>query len=229
MKQKASKDVTLKLISGGATAVLVASCGVSEVPVPGDTRGGEVVEVHGYKDPDACAAGGIYTESFCRTSFNDAMAQHEKYSPVYESKQDCEADYGMGGCEVVEPIAVDVPVGEKTEAIAANNNNQSSGGSGFMPFMMGYLLGQNSANTAAIMSSGHSAPLYRSNYGGGYTTPSGGRFGSDVFNGVSKANSSVFTPPASRAFVQTGKTNPAIQRGGLGTTARAGASPSMGG
>lgn len=75
----------------------------------------------------------------CERSHGDAKAQHAAVAPKYTSATDCQADFGAGRCE-------QAPY------------QSSTGGSIFMPLMMGYMMGS--------MMSGRgfsgSQPLYRS-------------------------------------------------------------------
>ena len=58
----------------------------------------------------------------CEANFNEARNQHAAVAPKYTSQEDCQADFGDGRCE-------QAPY--KT----------TSGGSVFMPLMMGYMMG----------------------------------------------------------------------------------------
>jgi uncharacterized protein YgiB involved in biofilm formation len=76
----------------------------------------------------------------CEANYKEARAQHAAVAPKYASKADCLADFGAGQCE-------EAPY--KTQ----------SGGSVFMPLMMGYMMGSMIGGRRSMVSQ----PLYRSN------------------------------------------------------------------
>ena len=84
------------------------------------------------KDP------GVLREE-CEQSHKEARAQHAAVAPKYSSAEDCQADFGVGKCEQA-PYRT------------------SSGGSVFMPLMMGYMMGSFIGGRRSMMSQ----PLYRS-------------------------------------------------------------------
>ena len=75
----------------------------------------------------------------CEQSHKEARAQHAAVAPKYSSTEDCQADFGVGKCEQA-PYRT------------------SSGGSVFMPLMMGYMMGSFIGGRRSMMSQ----PLYRS-------------------------------------------------------------------
>ena len=75
----------------------------------------------------------------CEQSYKEARTQHAAVAPKYSSEVDCRADFGVGKCEQA-PYRT------------------SSGGSVFMPLMMGYMMGSFIGGRRSMMSQ----PLYRS-------------------------------------------------------------------
>ncbi len=75
----------------------------------------------------------------CEQSYKEARGQHAAVAPKYSSEADCQADFGAGQCEKA-PYRT------------------SSGGSIFMPLMMGYMMGSMIGGRRSMMSQ----PLYRS-------------------------------------------------------------------
>lgn len=75
----------------------------------------------------------------CEKNYKDARTQHAAVAPKYSSESDCQADFGVGKCEQA-PYRT------------------SSGGSVFMPLMMGYMMGSFIGGRRTMMSQ----PLYRS-------------------------------------------------------------------
>ncbi|CCQ73393.1 DUF1190 domain-containing protein [Magnetospira sp. QH-2] len=93
------------------------------------------VDVGVFESVDQCMITPGMTKELCTESLAASQEQHAKVAPKYTSKGDCEADFGAGQCE-------DSPY------------QTQSGGSVFMPMMMGFMMGQ--------MMAGRSQPLYRS-------------------------------------------------------------------
>jgi uncharacterized protein YgiB involved in biofilm formation len=85
-----------------------------------------------FEDPKQCAAAGVNSAEQCESDFVAAQAMHPQVAPKYANKEECEVDFGAGNCETAP-------------------QQSSTGGSFFMPMMMGYLMGQmmNSRNAAA--------------------------------------------------------------------------------
>ena len=79
------------------------------------------------------------SRSECEQNYREARSQHAAVAPKYVSKADCQADFGAGRCEMA-PY------------------RSSSGGSIFMPLMMGYMMGNMIGGRRTMMSQ----PLYRS-------------------------------------------------------------------
>ena len=75
----------------------------------------------------------------CKIDYKEAKDQHAAVAPKYTSEADCQADFGSGKCEKA-PYQT------------------SSGGSVFMPLMMGYMMGSMLGGRRSMMSQ----PLYRS-------------------------------------------------------------------
>lgn len=76
-----------------------------------------------YESPDECAAASFNTPEQCKADYDAAKALHPQVAPKYITKQECETDFGAGNCETAP-------------------QQTTSGGSVFMPMMMGYLMGQ---------------------------------------------------------------------------------------
>ncbi|WP_323816371.1 DUF1190 domain-containing protein [Cellvibrio sp. NN19] len=76
-----------------------------------------------FSDPSECSAAALNTAAQCEADFAAAQAMHPQVAPKYLNKQECEADFGAGQCETAP-------------------QQTTSGGSVFMPMMMGFLAGQ---------------------------------------------------------------------------------------
>ncbi len=75
----------------------------------------------------------------CELNYKEAQSQHAAVAPKYVSQADCQSDFGVGKCEQA-PYRT------------------SSGGSIFMPLMMGYMMGSFIGGRRSM----RSQPLYRS-------------------------------------------------------------------
>ena len=98
------------------------------------------VEAAVFESVQQCTADPDLTAEQCEQSFKEAQSQHAAVAPKYVSEADCQADFGAGKCEKA-PYRT------------------SSGGSIFMPLMVGYMMGSFLGRGRGF---GTSQPLYRS-------------------------------------------------------------------
>ena len=97
------------------------------------------VEAAIFESLEQCIDHPDMTQGQCRENFQAAQSQHAAVAPKYASEADCQSDFGAGRCEKA-PY------------------RSSTGGSVFMPLMMGYMMG-------SLLGGGRSfgaQPLYRS-------------------------------------------------------------------
>jgi uncharacterized protein YgiB involved in biofilm formation len=97
------------------------------------------VDASVFKDMEQCKNDPMMRSGQCEASFKEARGQHASVAPKYATKADCQADFGDEKCETA-PYQT------------------SSGGSVFMPMMMGYMMGSMLGGRSSMMSQ----PLYRS-------------------------------------------------------------------
>lgn len=76
-----------------------------------------------FTDPSECSAAALNNAAQCEADFATAQALHPQVAPKYLNKEECETDFGAGQCETAP-------------------QQTASGGSVFMPMMMGFLAGQ---------------------------------------------------------------------------------------
>ncbi len=143
-------------------------------------------EVAVFENAQQCATQDGFDIKACEANMKQAQEEHVRVAPKYTSVADCEADFGEGQCE-------DAP--QKT----------ASGGSVFMPLMMGYMMAGRSAGIAT-------QPLYRSkddpkNFRTGDNQKVSGK------TGISKVSGQVARAPSTKTST--------IRRGGFGSAARA--------
>lgn len=156
-------------------------------------------EVGIFKSVDQCINEAGFDQAYCEAQMNTAQEEHVRVAPKYASAEDCEADFGAEQCQVAP---------QRTE----------SGGSVFMPLMMGYMMGSMLANNSRVSTQ----PLYRSK-----DNPSNFRTADNKQvtgkTGVSKVPGSVTKAP-------TTKTSTMRRNGfGAGAQAAAGRTRSSGG
>ena len=88
-----------------------------------------------------CTDNSDSTREQCEQGYKEARSQHAEVAPKYTSKNDCEGEFGAGRCE-------QAPYQTR------------SGGSVFMPMMMGYMMGS-MMSSGGRRSSIFPQPLYR--------------------------------------------------------------------
>lgn len=86
-----------------------------------------------------CLADQDLTREQCEANYQEALKRHVVAAPKYTSRDACEADFGAENCEQAP---------QRTQ----------SGGSVFMPLMMGYMMGSMLGGRAGVVPQ----PLYRS-------------------------------------------------------------------
>lgn len=141
-----------------------------------------------FDDLQQCLADKDLTREQCESNYKAAREQHAAVAPKYASQEACEADFGTEKCEQAP---------QRTE----------SGGSVFMPLMMGYMMG-------SMMSRGAVAPqpLYRSaDDARSYRTADNRKIGTTT--GRTQIAQSAARAPTMKTST--------LSRGGFGASARA--------
>ncbi|MFT6582375.1 MAG: hypothetical protein ACJAU6_002819 [Alphaproteobacteria bacterium] len=141
-----------------------------------------------FESVEQCVSHDGFGMEDCTANMEQAKAEHIRAAPKYTAAADCEADFGAGQCETAP-------------------QQTSSGGSVFMPLMMGYMMG----NMLSGRSRATSQPLYRSKDNpGNFRTADNQKVTGKT--GISKV-------PAKVAKAPTTKTR-TVRRGGFGAVAR---------
>lgn len=147
------------------------------------------VEALVFDDLQQCLADKDLTREQCESNYNAAKDQHAAVAPKYASQAACEADFGAEKCEQAP---------QRTE----------SGGSVFMPLMMGYMMGSMMANRGSVAPQ----PLYRSaDDSKTYRTADNKKIGTTT--GRTQIAQSAARAPAMKTST--------VSRGGFGASARA--------
>ena len=112
--------------------------------------GEEREEAMVYSDVQGCVQSSMSSAEQCQADYQTAAALHPQVAPKYLSKEECETDFGSSQCEQAP-------------------QQTTSGGSVFMPMMMGYMAGQmmNRGGAAQNLQQGGRSniptqPLYKS-------------------------------------------------------------------
>ena len=189
-----------------AAAVNLTACG--EEPAPDaltwddsftEASADETVPALTYADADACKAGDEVPDAECDTAWVTAQEDHAANAPRYGDKSDCEAEYGVGNCET---------------------RTSSGGGSFFMPFLTGMIVGQmmNPGGRSYYRGTG----LYRDRYGR-LSTPyaAGGLYRDPVSGRTQIPRSSIEPPAAARQAPPSAARNRVVSRGGFRSSPRA--------
>ena len=141
-----------------------------------------------FKDVLQCENEVGFDRDACIANFEQAKQEHVRVAPKYTSAEDCEADFGAAQCETAP---------QKTQ----------SGGSVFMPLMMGYMMGSMLSNGSRAATQ----PLYRSKDDPkNFRTGDNQKVGSKT--GVTKVPAQVAKAPSTKTST--------VRRNGFGSPAR---------
>ncbi len=145
-------------------------------------------EVAVFENVDQCIDQAGFSRDVCEKNLEKAKVEHIRVAPKYTSASDCENDFGADRCEIAP-------------------QRTTSGGSVFMPLMMGYMMG----NMLGGRSTAATQPLYRAkddakNFRTGDNQRVAGK------TGLSKVSGQVARVPSTKMRT--------IRRGGFGATAR---------
>lgn len=153
------------------------------------------VEATIYKDAQECIAANPKLVDACNASYQQAVTEAQKTAPKYATKEDCEAEFGAGVCEVATQ-------NEQT----TNNSEYRQGSSMWMPLMMGYMMGRMSGGFG-------SSPMFSSNNS---RSPAFGKFVDSTGKTFSNVNGNRTMKVDRSAFAPKPATTTTITRGGFG-------------
>lgn len=122
------RSVRLSLAVMGAGAFGLTACG--QPPQEEQVTEIEFDEPRSFQSVEDCVAADVYTRSACEAAYKASLEAVPRFSTLEE----CEAAHGEGACTA--------PTEEQAQAATG-----SSGGSWFMPAMMGYMVGSMMSNT----------------------------------------------------------------------------------
>ncbi len=238
---KRSKYVQLSLAA--AVSISIAGCGSQD---PSQDPAVVASKKFTFQTVKECVDAKLPTD-VCSDAFMNAMAEHRRVAPAYNTIANCEADFVEGYCEVDSNGKFLPRLGgfeltatgsfsqaqvDQAQANAGSGGGSSSGGGN--DFLTGLLIGNMLSNRGG---SYYSEPVYRhrdsrgaySNSTLGRRIESGTTFQKAATPGAKPYVSTVYSPPAKKVSMQA-----AVSRGGFGSQSAAksgwgGGSRSIGG
>ena len=159
-----------------------------------------------------------HASNLCSAALQRAKADAVEATPVYESKQDCEEDWGGSNCADTAVALADQDL--KPELDEVNAAAPVHSGGGFSPFFWGYMLGHNNGSY-------YSQPVYRGadqapRLASGFAVPVGkGAVPASAFNKMGAAHFARGSSMAATARAAA-VTAPSVKSGGFGSVGRAG-------
>ena len=172
----------------------------------------EPVDLTFFPDVDQCTAAaaenGEFSAGDCERAFKQAMAEHAVLAPRYDELALCEEEHGAEACAPVE-VAGGAP-GE-----AAGPETVAHTGGGFMPFFMGYMMGNALGRSAAGDYAGR--PVYADARGQLFSTD-GRKMGFAGPGSTVRATPAALRTPALGAPVAPMTRATVSARGGFGAT-----------
>ena len=164
---------------------------------------------HAYKTVAQCVNDGVYTRSACEQMDGQARSLHARSAPRYESKKDCEQDFGREQCEA---------------APARTSGGHSS--FVYLPHYGGYYGGYSGSYGSSAAANGNggasrslsASPLYRT-VDGVTSTAQGDSVPAKAF---SRAGAPTYAASlkASTSPISVAKGTSVVKSGGFGSTAR---------
>jgi uncharacterized protein YgiB involved in biofilm formation len=123
-----------------------------------------------YKDVSSCVADG-YSQSECQKAMDTAAAQHVALAPKYDSKANCEGDFGSNQCQ----------------------QTVSQGHVSFFPYYWWYMMGRSSVVSQPVYRD--SSGYFRSSRGSELSSSPGRTF---LYESVATAHPSISTSTVER-------------------------------
>lgn len=100
----------------------------------------------------------------CRTALADARAAHVQTAPRFATREDCETQFGLNNCGTPTQVLAGNDAFAATQPADGSTpapQQQASGGSSFMPLLMGYMIGRSLGGASPWSRPGAAQPLYR--------------------------------------------------------------------
>lgn len=155
--------------------------------------------------------------SACRQALMDARREHARTAPAFQSREACEARFGLDNCAE----ARQTPSPEQVQPPQSGEPQQTaqSGGSWFMPVMLGYMMGRAMGGAAYTPPSAGPAPEQSQWQGRQTAGGSGAGFGRPVYRDVNNTVYSGREPLGQTRLLAPPRPSPTtVARGGFGRT-----------
>ncbi|HEY0523285.1 MAG TPA: DUF1190 domain-containing protein [Stellaceae bacterium] len=237
MKRKRSGRIALAVVATvGAAAALTTwldDDSSSEMGTAGETM---------FRDAAECRQS--YDDATCDEKFAEAKAEHDRLSPKYATRDDCEREIGAGLCTITDAPPARAEDGEPDRTAAMPP------GGWFMPAFAGFLIGRSLLAPAVPLhygppppgaavpdcprspdgscrpmpAAGGSGSASHVWYCGGGSASSGSGYRSAAYYGtVSRSGTgrAIVTSPGTRAASGVASTSSSVSRGGFGAAGRA--------
>jgi uncharacterized protein YgiB involved in biofilm formation len=192
MAMKRSRSIRLVLLSSTGL-LLLAGCDQNDPLARNDFFQSEA-QCAQANDPSAC-----------RQGLMDAQREHVRTAPAFASREACEARFGLENCAEtqVKPSAEQIQPGEPQAA--------QSGGSWFLPVMLGYMMGRTLGGPATMPpAAGTQAPPQQTASAAGTARPVYRDVSNTVYSGrETLGRTQAIAPP---------RPSPTVARGGFGRT-----------
>ncbi|AWS50727.1 MULTISPECIES: DUF1190 family protein [Providencia] len=161
-----------------------------------------------YTNAQDCSQANPSQAEQCTIAYNNALQEAAKTAPKYETQADCIAEFGESMCTQA-PAQAGLAGNSSTNG-EQTAQAQSSGGSMWMPLMMGYMMGRMMGGSAA------SQPLFSSK---NPASPANGKFvdASGKSYGPAVAGGRSMSVPKT-AMAPKPPTTSTVTRGGFGDT-----------
>lgn len=187
---KRSRSIRLVLLG---TVGLVGLAGCDDTPVASEGQF--------FRDASECRK--VLDAATCDNQFAAAQKEHVRTAPKFTTREQCEAQFGAANCTTAP--APDGAQAGTTAPTQGQQTAQSSGGSFFMPLMLGYLGGQMMSRMGQP-----AQPVYRDAQNRAY---SGGASGRSIGT-WNPSGGSVATPASARSDAAS-----STRRSGFGSSA----------
>lgn len=208
---KRTRQITLVLLA--STSLALAACK--------DEKNQQYAGIEDalFKDRAACEA--VYPAEDCAKNELFATEEHIKTAPKYANREECEAAHGAEACTPV-PQAKAPSVASNGTSAPANSGSSTS--NSFMPFMLGYMMGNTMGSRpapvySAPVAAGQPRPATPAMATAGRTLSTPPRPASQVYGSGGVSRPSSFSSPAPSRPAAPSVSSSGVARGGFGSTA----------
>ncbi len=207
---KRSRQITLVLLASSSLAL--AACK--------DEKNQQYAGIEDalFKDRAACEA--VYPADDCAKNELFATEEHIKTAPKYANREECEAAHGSEACTPVPQQAKPSAPSVASNGTSAPASGSSGTSNSFMPFMLGYMMGNTMSRPAPVyaapVAAGQPRPSTPAMATAGRTLATPPRPAAQVYGG---SRPSSFSSPAPSRPAAPSVSSSGVARGGFGSTA----------